>query len=93
MGENFKQLRADMECWKTPAYQEAESGYEQMNQELLQEVSLSVPAATEPENAAVSPNTSVPPVYAPQFSVPQSVNVPQIGERSMNMGLRSEWAM
>ena len=76
MGENFKQLRTDMEYWKTPAYQEAEREYEQVNQELLEEVSLSIPAVTEPENAAVSPNTPVPPVSAPQFSVPQSVNVP-----------------
>ena len=91
MGENFKQLRTDMEYWKTPAYQEAEREYGQMNQELLQEVSFSVPAVTEPENAAVSPNTSVPLVFAPQFLVPQSVNVPQTGEGSMDMGLRSEW--
>ena len=48
-----------MECWKTPAYQEAAREYEQMNQDLLQEVSLSVPAVTEPEIAAVSPNISV----------------------------------
>ena len=65
-----------MEYWKTPVYQEAEREYEQMNQKLLQKVSLSVPAVTEPENAVVSPNVSVPQVSAPQVSVPQSINVP-----------------
>ena len=82
-----------MEYWKTPAYQEAEREYGQMNQELLHEVSLSIPAVTEPENAAVSPDTSVPSVSATQFSVPQSINVPQTGEGSMNIPLCSEWVM
>ena len=82
-----------MELWKTPQYQEAEWEYEQMNRDLMQEVSLSVRAVTEPKNAAVSPNISVPQVFAPQFSIPQSVNIPQTGEGSMDHGLRSECVM
>ena len=33
LGEHFKQLQADLEHWKSPAYQEAEREYEEMNQE------------------------------------------------------------
>ena len=55
LGEQFKQLQEDLEHWKPPAYQEAEREYEEMNQNLLQEVSLLVPAVTEPENAGIPP--------------------------------------
>ena len=89
---NFKQLQADMGYWKTPVYQEAKREYKQTNQKLLQEVSLSVPAVTEPENEAVSSNISVPLASAPHLLVPQFVDVPQIGERPMDIGLCSEWA-
>ena len=43
MGENFKKLREDMELWQSPDYQEAEREYAQMNQELMEEVTLSAP--------------------------------------------------
>ena len=46
LGDHFKQLQADLEHWKSLAYQAAEREYEEMNQNLLQEVSLSVPAVT-----------------------------------------------
>ena len=46
LGEHFKQLQADLEHWKSPAYQDAEREYAEMNQNLLQEVSLSVPAVS-----------------------------------------------
>ena len=91
-GGNFKQLRVYMELWKTAEYQEDQREYEQMNRDLMQEVSLSIPAVTEPENAAVSLNTSVPPISAPPiFSSPNLPEVPRTGEVSMDMGLRSEW--
>ena len=64
LGEYFKQLQADMEHWKSPEYQEAEREYAELNQNLLQEVSLTVPAITEPPNVAGSPNVITPPVFA-----------------------------
>ena len=92
LGENFKQLQADLEYWKTPAHQEAEREYEQMNQDLLREVSLSVPAITEPENAAGPPNSSIPSVFtASQASVPQIVDITTTTEGLRSMGLRAEW--
>ena len=48
MGENFKKLREDMELWQSPEYQDAEREYERMHQELMEEVTLSVPAISEP---------------------------------------------
>ena len=43
-GGELKKLREDMELWQSPKYQEAEREYAQMNQELMEEVTLSVPA-------------------------------------------------
>ena len=60
MGENFKKLREDMELWQSPEYQDAEREYAQMNQDLMEEVNLSVPAFTEPIPASVNPHVSVP---------------------------------
>ena len=79
LGEHFKQLQADLEHWKSPAYQAAEREYEEMNQNLLQEVPLSVPAVTEPENAVTHPNVSIPPVFtAPTVAIPSSANITQL---------------
>ena len=92
LGEHFKQLQADLEHWKSPAYQEAEREYEEMNQNLLQEVSLSVPAVTEPENAAIPPNVSIPPVFtAPTVAIPSSANITATTKELETMGLHAEW--
>ena len=61
MGENVKKLQEDMVNWHSD-YQNAEREYEQMNADLLQEVPLSVPAVTRPENAANPPIVSLPQV-------------------------------
>ena len=52
MGENFKKLQEDMVNWQSD-YQNAEREYAQMNENLLQEVPLSVPAVIRPETAAI----------------------------------------
>ena len=92
LGEHFKQLQADLEHWKSPAYQEAEREYEEMNQNLMQEVSLSVPAVTEPENAAIPPNVSIPPVFtAPTIAIHSSANITATTNGLETMGLQAEW--
>ena len=64
-----------------------------MNQNLLQEVSLSVQAVTEPENAAIPPNVSIPPVFtAPTVAIPSSANIPATTKELETMGLQAEWA-
>ena len=90
MGENAKKLQEVMVNWQSD-YQNAEREYEKMNEDLLQEVSLSVPAVTRPENAANPPIVSLPQVSTPQFSVPQSVSVSQSAEQSVDVGLHAEW--
>ena len=77
MGENFKNLREDMVTWQTD-YQNAEKEYEQMQQELLEEVSLSVPVVSGPKSVAVNPQFTSPQNFEQQTSLPQSVNVPQL---------------
>ena len=61
LGEHFKQLQADLEQWKSPAYKEAEREYAELNQNLLQEVSLTVSIVMEPPNVASSPKVNTPP--------------------------------
>ena len=90
MGENFKKLQEDMVNWQSD-YQNAEREYAQMNEDLLQEVSLSVPAVTRPETTAIPPVVSLPQVATPQFSVPQSVNVSQSAGQSVDAGMHAEW--
>ena len=90
MGENFKKLQEDMVNWQSD-YQNAEREYEQMNEDLLQEVSLSVPAVTRPETAANPPIVSLPQVSTSQFAVPQSVNVSQSAGQSVDARLHAEW--
>ena len=65
MGENFKKLSEDMELWQSPEYQDTEREYEQMNQELMEEVTLSVPAISEPMTTSVAPHVSVPQILYP----------------------------
>ena len=92
LGEHLKQLRADLEHCKSPACQEAEREYEEMNQNLLQEVSLSVPVVTEPANAAIPPNVSMPRVFtAPIVAIPSSVNIIATTKELETMGLHAEW--
>ena len=92
LGEHFKQLQADLKHWKSPAYQEAEREYEEMNQALLQEVSLSVPAVTRPESAAIPSTIPIPPVFtAPSVTMPQSVSLTATTEELKSMGLHTEW--
>ena len=92
LGEHFKQLQADLEHWKSPAYQEAEREYAEMSQKLLQEVSLSVPAVTEPETAAVPPNAPILPVLsAPSVAVPSSENITATTKELEDKGLHAEW--
>ena len=90
MGEKLKKLQEDMVNWLSD-YQHAEREYEQMNEDLLQEVSLSVSAVTRPETAANLPVVSLPQVTTPQFSAPQSVNVSQSAGQSVDAGLQAEW--
>ena len=92
LGEHFKQLQADLEHWKSSAYQEAEREYEEMKQDLLQEVFLSAPAVTRPESAAIPSNIPIPPVFtAPSVTMPQSVSLTVTTEELKSMGLHTEW--
>ena len=69
MGENLKKFREEMEGWKSAELQNAEREYEAVNEELLTEVSLSIPAVTEPMQIPFTP------VSAPQFPVNPTVPV------------------
>ena len=60
MGENFKKFREEMEGWKSSELQHAEREHEAVNEELLTEVSLSVPAVTEPMQMPFTPGSSTP---------------------------------
>ena len=63
-----------------------------MNQALLQEVSLSVPAVTRPESAAILSTIPIPPVFtAPSVTMPQSVSLTATTEELKSMGLHTEW--
>ena len=91
-GEHFKQLQADMEHWKSPTYQEAEREYAELNQNLLQEVSLTVPPVTEPPNVVGSPNIITPPVFAaPEVPGSPFVSAPMTTKDLGSMGLHAEW--
>ena len=60
MGENLKKFREEVEGWKSAELQNAEREYEAVNEELLTEVSLSVPAVTEPMQIPFPPVSSKP---------------------------------
>ena len=57
-----------------------------MNQELMEEVTLSVPAISDPIPTSVVPHVSV-----PQFSAPLSVNIPQSGGNAVDMEFHEAW--
>ena len=48
LGDNFKKMQEDMVSWQA-GYHEAEREYQEMNEQLMQEVPLSAPAETRPE--------------------------------------------
>ena len=75
-----------MELWQSLEYEDAEREYEQMDQELMEEVTLSVPAISEPMTTSVAFHVSVPPI-----SVPISVNIPQSGGSAVDMEFRETW--
>ena len=61
LGEKLKQFKEEMEGWKSTELQNAEREHEAANEELLTEVSLSLPAVTEPLQIPI------PPVSHPSF--------------------------
>ena len=69
LGENLKQFREEMAGQKSTELQNAEREHEAVNEELLTEVSLFVPAVTEPMQIPILP------VSAPQFPVNPTVPV------------------
>ena len=80
-----------MIAWQA-SYQEAERGYKEMNEELLQEVPLPAPAVR-PQGIVNSPPVSVPPVKTSQFTVPSSSQLPQFSAGlAMDETRRSDWA-
>ena len=70
MGDNLKKFREEMEGWNSTELQNAEKEYEEMNEELLTEVSVSISAVSEPIHVPITP------ISAPQFPVNPTVQVP-----------------
>ena len=75
-----------MELWQSPEYEDAEREYEQMNRELMEELTLSVLAISEPMTSSIAPHVSVPPI-----SVPISVNTPLSGVSAVDMEFCETW--
>ena len=87
-----------MVAWQS-GYQDAEREYQNMNEQILQEVSLPAPAVR-PEGSVNPPPVSIPPVSTSQFTVPSAENVPQssgqssgqaVGQ-SMDEDIQARWA-
>ena len=70
MGENLKKFREEMEGWNSAKLQNAEREYEEMNEKLLTEVSLSAPDVSEPIHVPITP------ISAPQFPINPIVQIP-----------------
>ena len=66
-------MQEEMVAWQT-SYQNAEGEYQRMNEELLQEISLSAPAESRP---VTSPVVSIPTVPTSHFTVLAAVSLPQ----------------
>ena len=81
LGDNFKKMQEDMVAWQT-GYQDAEREYQNMNETLLQEVSLLAPAVR-PGGAESPPIVSIPPVNTSHFTVAPAINVPQFSGQSL----------
>ena len=58
MGGNLKKFREKMEGWKSAEFQNAERAYAAVNEELLTEVSISVPAVIDPMQIPFTPVSS-----------------------------------
>ena len=76
LGDNFKKMQEDMVSCQV-GYHEVEREYQEMNEQLMQEVPLSAPAETRPEDAVNSPVVSMPPVTTSQFTIPSTSRQPQ----------------
>ena len=74
-GGNVKSMQEEMIAWQS-GYQDAEREYQDMNEELLQEVPLPAPAVR-PEGSVNPPPVSIPPAMTSQFTVPSAEHVPQ----------------
>ena len=78
MGENMKKFRKEMEEWRNPDLQMAtEREHTQLNEELLQKVSLSVSVTSAPsqnENAPMFQNQTPSPVPQMQMNEPVIVS-------------------
>ena len=68
-------MQEEMIAWQA-GYQEAEREYQDMNEELLQEVPLPAPAVR-PQGVVNPPPVFVPPIKTSQFTVPSSKQLPQ----------------
>ena len=91
LGENVKNMQEEMIAWQA-GYQEAEREYQNMNEELLQEVPLPAPAVR-PQGVVNSSPVSVPPVQTSQFTVPSSEQLPQSSAGpSMDETIQAKWA-
>ena len=73
----------EMEAWKTIGIQDAEREFEEIAQEMLEEVSLSVPIISQPMNVSVAPYVS-----APQFSVKPHLTIPHSVGNSSDSSFR-----
>ena len=81
-----------MENWKSPEFQETAREYAELNENLLKEVSLTVPAVTEPPNVAGSPSVIPTPVFAAlEIAGSPSVSAPMTTRELDSMGLHAEW--
>ena len=56
LGENFKQFRENMDYWQTPEIQIPKAEHQLLNEELLKEVSPSVPAMSGPIGVDTKPS-------------------------------------
>ena len=82
LGENVKNMQKEMIALQA-GYQEAKREYEEMNEELLQEVPL--PAlAVRPQGVVNSSPVSVPPVRTSQFTAPKFKSIAAVYSRSYN---------
>ena len=76
LGENFKKMQEDMVAWQA-SYHEAKREYQEMNEQLIQEVPLSAPAEVRPIGVVNPPVVSMPSVTTSQFTVPIASSLQQ----------------
>ena len=91
LGKNVKNMQEEMITWQA-GYQDAEREYQDMNEELLQEVPLPTPASR-PEVFVNPPPVSIPPAMTSQFKVLNAEHVPQLSAGpSMDESIQARWA-